>query len=110
MLDWLGQALALPEPFLACAGLGGGGVIQGTASEASLVALLSARARLIRQQRQQHPDWTETAITGQLVAYCSGQSTQWPCWEPSDPSHKLGDSAVIQLTSLCGPFDPAAHF
>ncbi|KAF0307576.1 Aromatic-L-amino-acid decarboxylase [Amphibalanus amphitrite] len=74
MLDWLGRALALPEPFLASSGLGGGGVIQGTASEATLVALLSARSRRVRQLRQQHPDWTETAVTGQLVAYCSDQA------------------------------------
>ncbi len=52
MMDWLGKMLNLPEQFLfsgqnSC----GGGVIQGTASEATLVALLSARARILDKQK-----------------------------------------------------------
>ncbi len=49
MMDWLGKMLELPEDFLFCSGKKGGGVIQGTASEATLVALLSARAKKIKQ-------------------------------------------------------------
>jgi aromatic-L-amino-acid decarboxylase len=50
VLDWLGTLLNIPAPFLSTSGIGaagggGGGVIQGTASEATLVALLAARAR-----------------------------------------------------------------
>lgn len=51
VLDWLGAALGLPACFLSSA-VGpegkpsGGGVIQGTASEAALVALCAARARV----------------------------------------------------------------
>ncbi|XP_037083637.1 aromatic-L-amino-acid decarboxylase-like [Pollicipes pollicipes] len=74
MMDWLGQALRLPAAFLASAGHGGGGVIQGTASEASVVGLLSARARATRRLKQKHPDWLESAVVGQLVAYCSDQA------------------------------------
>ncbi|MDX2016639.1 MAG: pyridoxal-dependent decarboxylase [Planctomycetota bacterium] len=44
VLDWLGTLLDLPAPFLSPSRTGGG-VIQGTASEATLVALLAARAR-----------------------------------------------------------------
>ena len=52
MMDWLGRMLNLPDQFL-FSGLNsrGGGVIQGTASEATLVALLSARAKAINSQK-----------------------------------------------------------
>lgn len=71
MLDWLGKMLELPKEFLACSGGKGGGVIQGTASEATLVALLGAKAKKIRQVKQEHPEWTDNEIIGKLVAYCS---------------------------------------
>lgn len=47
--------------------------VQGTASEATLVALLGAKARKIRQVKEQHPDWTENEIISKLVAYCSSE-------------------------------------
>jgi aromatic-L-amino-acid decarboxylase len=40
MLNWLGRMLQLPDAFLFDMNSNGGGVIQGTASEATLVALL----------------------------------------------------------------------
>ena len=46
-MNWLGKMLELPDDFLFGPGSKGGGVIQGTASEATLVALLSARSRAI---------------------------------------------------------------
>lgn len=49
VMDWLGRLIGLPERFLFGVGAGeGGGVIQGTASEAALVCLVAAirRARL----------------------------------------------------------------
>ena len=46
-LDWLAKATGLPEKFMSTSAHGGG-VIQGTASEATLVALLSARHRILR--------------------------------------------------------------
>lgn len=49
VLDWLGKLLGLPHKFLAVGPDGqkgkGGGVIQGTASESTLVCLLAARAK-----------------------------------------------------------------
>jgi len=48
VLDWLGRAIGLPSNFLSESGGGtgrGGGVIEGTASEAALVALCAARHR-----------------------------------------------------------------
>ncbi|KAJ4851343.1 Tyrosine decarboxylase 1 [Turnera subulata] len=47
VLDWLGKTLKLPEEFLSAGQ--GGGVIQGTASEAVLVVLLAARDRVLRR-------------------------------------------------------------
>ncbi len=51
VLDWMAGALGLPDAFRSDAdnrGLGGGGVIQSTASDATLVALLAARNRARR--------------------------------------------------------------
>lgn len=73
MMDWLGQMLGLPDAFLARSGGEGGGVIQGTASEATLVALLGAKARTIQRLKEQHPEWTETDILAKLVGYCSSK-------------------------------------
>jgi hypothetical protein len=43
MMDWLAQLMGLPPKFMFSSGGPGGGVIQGTTSEAVLVALLAAR-------------------------------------------------------------------
>ncbi|KAI4484978.1 hypothetical protein M0802_012897 [Mischocyttarus mexicanus] len=74
MLDWLGQMLDLPKEFLACSGGKGGGIIQGTASEATLVALLGAKAKKIKEVKEQHPEWTDNEIIGKMVAYSSSQA------------------------------------
>ncbi|KAL1496927.1 hypothetical protein ABEB36_007978 [Hypothenemus hampei] len=74
MLDWLGKALGLPEEFLACSGDKGGGVIQGTASEATLVALLGAKARTIAATKKKYPELKESDIVARLVGYTSSQS------------------------------------
>lgn len=44
VLDWMAHAIGLPGAFLS-ASENGGGVIQGTASEAALVAMVAARGR-----------------------------------------------------------------
>ncbi|EOA32600.1 hypothetical protein CARUB_v10015893mg [Capsella rubella] len=46
VLDWLAKLLNLPEPFLSKGN--GGGVIQGSASEAVLVVLIAARDKVLR--------------------------------------------------------------
>ncbi|GLH01301.1 Aromatic L-amino-acid decarboxylase [Gryllus bimaculatus] len=74
MLDWLGKMLELPPEFLASSGGKGGGVIQGTASEATLVALLGAKARVLRKARQENPDVNENDIVSKLVGYASSQA------------------------------------
>ena len=66
VLDWLVPMLGLPEKFLSTSS--GGGVIQDTASSASLVALLAARERTT--------EFTSNGkgCDGRLVAYCSTQT------------------------------------
>lgn len=73
MLDWLGKMLDLPKEFLSSTPGGhGGGVIQGTASEATLVALLAAKAQIIHRLKNENPGWTEATIVPKLVGYASG--------------------------------------
>ncbi|XP_045683904.1 aromatic-L-amino-acid decarboxylase [Phyllostomus hastatus] len=75
MLDWLGKMLRLPAPFLTESGGGeGGGVIQGSASEATLMALLAARSRVTRRLQAARPGLTDAAILEKLVAYFSDQA------------------------------------
>uniref|UniRef100_A0A4W4E4Q6 Aromatic-L-amino-acid decarboxylase n=1 Tax=Electrophorus electricus TaxID=8005 RepID=A0A4W4E4Q6_ELEEL len=74
MLDWLGKMLRLPKDFLAGTEGQGGGVIQGTASEATLVALLAARSRIVKQIQAHDPQRSEVEIISKLVAYSSDQA------------------------------------
>lgn len=73
MMDWLGKMIDLPKEFLSSTPGGhGGGVIQGTASEATLVALLAAKAHTIHKMKAEHPGWTEADIVPKLIGYASG--------------------------------------
>jgi aromatic-L-amino-acid/L-tryptophan decarboxylase len=76
MLDWLGQLIGLPESFLSTGGKGGG-VIQGTASEATIVALLAARARAVHREAEKtgasEAD-TEDALAPKWCVYASDQA------------------------------------
>lgn len=74
MMDWLAKMLNLPEFYLYSSTGQGGGVIQGTASEATLVALLGAKARIIRKIKEQSPETQDTDIVPKLVAYASEQA------------------------------------
>ena len=66
VLDWLVSMLGLPEKFLSSNS--GGGVIQDTASSASLCALLAAR------ERATDFDSNSRGCDGKLVAYTSSQA------------------------------------
>jgi aromatic-L-amino-acid/L-tryptophan decarboxylase len=66
VLDWLVPMLGLPERFLSTST--GGGVIQDTASSASLCALLAGR------ERATHYASNAKGCDGKLVAYCSTQT------------------------------------
>lgn len=66
VLDWLVDMLGLPEKFKSTAA--GGGVIQDTASSATLTALLAGRERATGWQSN------EQGVDGRLVAYTSTQA------------------------------------
>lgn len=70
VLDWLGKLLQLPEEFLFSGG--GGGVIQGTASEAVCVAMLAARKRAVAKLMAEGA--SETEAFGRLTGYVSDQT------------------------------------
>ncbi|XP_017488202.1 PREDICTED: aromatic-L-amino-acid decarboxylase-like [Rhagoletis zephyria] len=81
MMDWLAQMLALPEHFCFSSGQGGG-VIQGTASESTLIALLCARVQLLKERGLQHKvtdaddegNEAKYEVMSRLVAYTSSQA------------------------------------
>jgi aromatic-L-amino-acid decarboxylase len=66
MLDWLVPALGLPEKFLSTST--GGGVIQDTASSATLCAILAARERATNYESNR------SGVSGKLCAYTSSQA------------------------------------
>ena len=66
VLDWLAEMLGLPERFMSHTA--GGGVIQDTASSATLSALLVARERATNYASN------EEGCNGRLVAYASTQT------------------------------------
>ncbi|MGH9515550.1 MAG: pyridoxal-dependent decarboxylase [Terriglobales bacterium] len=66
VLDWLVPALGLPEKFLSTSS--GGGVIQDSASSATLCALLAARERVTNFSSNNE------GCRGKLVAYTSAQA------------------------------------
>uniref|UniRef100_A0AAQ4RZR6 Aromatic-L-amino-acid decarboxylase n=1 Tax=Gasterosteus aculeatus aculeatus TaxID=481459 RepID=A0AAQ4RZR6_GASAC len=73
MLDWLGKMLKLPEHFIAGTHGHGGGVIQSTASEATLMSLLAARCKAVRRVQETNPERLEAEVLSKLVAYSSEQ-------------------------------------
>lgn len=81
VMDWLARLIGLPDVFYSSAGKGGGGVIQGTASEATLCALLAAKARALAALRKASPPaagadeaaW-ETSAVARLTVYMSDQA------------------------------------
>ncbi|VDM96763.1 unnamed protein product [Thelazia callipaeda] len=99
MMDWLAKALALPSEFLNSSTESGLGIIQNTASDATYIALLAARARAVEyiksnenstEQKQQvvlneegsnldlgelceYP-YHDATIISKLIAYCSDQA------------------------------------
>jgi aromatic-L-amino-acid decarboxylase len=72
VMDWLGKLVKLPEEFLS--GGAGGGVIQGSASEAVLVALCAARSRAMRKLQQDNPGIHPCALMAKMTLYTSDQA------------------------------------
>ncbi|XP_068172752.1 histidine decarboxylase [Antennarius striatus] len=76
VLDWLCKALGLPKFFLHHhPDSRGGGILQGTVSESTLVALLAARKDKIMQlQSELDQDVDDSVLNSRLVAYASDQA------------------------------------
>ncbi|XP_078800402.1 histidine decarboxylase isoform X2 [Oryzias latipes] len=76
MMDWLCKALGLPYFFLHHhPDSRGGGVLQSTVSESTLVALLAARKDKILQLRAElDQDVDDSVLNSRLVAYASDQA------------------------------------
>ena len=76
VLDWLAKVLALPECFLSHGE--GGGVIQGSASEAMVTVMVAARIRYLDHATAHLPGDEKEAkraeIAGRLIALSSEQS------------------------------------
>ncbi|KAL8949331.1 MAG: hypothetical protein Q9222_004556 [Ikaeria aurantiellina] len=84
VLDYLCQLLHLPESYLSTSPTGGGGVIQGSASEAIVTVMIAARDQYIRKQlphtkQDGSPELTpnveeEARLRGRMVALGSEMS------------------------------------
>ncbi|CAG8573461.1 6661_t:CDS:2 [Paraglomus occultum] len=70
VLDWVSRLIGLDDGYLSDGE--GGGVIQGTASEAVLVVMLAARQRVIDEYKKR--GYTEEDIVTKLIAYGSDQA------------------------------------
>ncbi|CAG4944627.1 unnamed protein product [Colias eurytheme] len=72
-MNWLGKLFGLPEEFLNCSSGPGGGVIQGSASEATIVCLLAAKDKMTRRLKKLNPEIDEELTKIKFVAYTSDQ-------------------------------------
>ncbi|KAL1655391.1 hypothetical protein SLS61_001854 [Didymella pomorum] len=71
VMDWVAKLIGLPEAFLSQGE--GGGIIQGTASEVIVTAVVAARERIIRRKLKNMPEGEEKLdaaadLRGKLVA------------------------------------------
>ncbi|NWS39128.1 DCHS decarboxylase, partial [Probosciger aterrimus] len=75
VMDWLAKMLGLPDKFLHHhPDSVGGGVLQSTVSESTLVALLAARKNRILEMKVSEPDTDESSLNSRLIAYASDQA------------------------------------
>lgn len=73
VMNWLGKMIGLPDEFMHFNKNSlGGGVLQTTTSEATLVALLSGRTKVL--QEKVDSNYSAAEINALLVAYCSDQA------------------------------------
>ncbi|NXH20825.1 DCHS decarboxylase, partial [Bucco capensis] len=75
VMDWLAKMLGLPDKFLHHhPDSVGGGVLQSTVSESTLVALLAARKNKILEMKLSEPNTDESSLNSRLIAYASDQA------------------------------------
>ncbi|XP_063782057.1 histidine decarboxylase [Pseudophryne corroboree] len=75
VMDWLAKMLGLPCHFLHhYPESKGGGVLQSTVSESTLIALLAARKDKILKMKLSEPESDDSNLNSQLIAYASNQA------------------------------------
>uniref|UniRef100_A0A1B6CN44 Aromatic-L-amino-acid decarboxylase n=1 Tax=Clastoptera arizonana TaxID=38151 RepID=A0A1B6CN44_9HEMI len=74
LMDWVAKAMDLPKEFLNSSDGPGGGIIQGSASEATLLGLIVAKDKTVRRIQELNPDLSEQEIKAKLVCYTSDQA------------------------------------
>lgn len=75
VLNWYGKALGLPKGFLSDAKEStGGGALQGSASECTLVSMIAARSRTIDKLKGTQMTTHESVFLPQLIAYSSKEA------------------------------------
>ncbi|KAG8145067.1 hypothetical protein E2320_013438 [Naja naja] len=75
VMDWLAQMMGLPETFLHYhPGSKGGGILQSTVSESTLIALLAARKNKILEMKTSEPNADDSILNSRLIAYASDQN------------------------------------
>ncbi|CAH1109558.1 unnamed protein product [Psylliodes chrysocephalus] len=74
VMNWLAKMIGLPDDYLHKKGGTGGGVIQTTASESTLISLLAGRYVALKLYMDLYPNVSKHEIHGKLVAYCSDQA------------------------------------
>lgn len=92
-MNWYAKALDLPA-FLRSDTVGscGGGVIQGSASECTLVCMMAARARAIKELKGDNCEVHDSVYLPQLVAYASK--------EAHSSHEKAAKMAIVKLRVL----------
>ncbi|XP_040271707.1 histidine decarboxylase [Bufo bufo] len=75
VMDWLAKMMGLPCHFLHhYPESKGGGVLQSTVSESTLIALLAARKDKILDMKTSEPDSDDSSLNSRLIAYASNQA------------------------------------
>ncbi|XP_026565492.1 histidine decarboxylase isoform X2 [Pseudonaja textilis] len=75
VMDWLAQMMGLPETFLHYhPGSKGGGILQSTVSESTLIALLAARKNKILEMKTSEPNADDSILNSRFIAYASDQA------------------------------------
>lgn len=74
VLDGLAKLLDIPKFYLSSSEGNGGGILQDSASEAMLVAVIAAREDAVDRLKVEHPQMSESDIRGKLVMYTSAES------------------------------------
>jgi aromatic-L-amino-acid decarboxylase len=99
VLDWLAEMLDLPAAFRSTGS--GGGVIQGTASESTLIAMLAARRRVMRALERSGAG----GVSPTTVGWATGQSPPPPRPHLVAYTSTQAHSSVVKAAMIAGLAD-----